>query len=463
MSPAAERESNMFLEFFEEAVQERIAPLNPAAVGITIPSPFHLPATLTLLQVIRRKLRDVKTILGGPIIESTCEPAFYEIWLKYADVLVRGEGEPALFPLLESFQSHADLKKVPNIIYLKNGEVRESRRTEILNINTLPPPRYDDIDGRDYLSPETFFSITTSRGCYWHRCAFCSRTPVRDRFRERPVENVMEDIEFLMKQYSAGTFFLTDEVTSPSMLRKLSHNILGSGWDISWSTQTRCEQIPSRKEAGEMRRSGCLHLILGIESHSSRILKRMNKGFDVPAIEKMIDVLQGAGIGVHTYAIVGFPGETREESVDTLMFLLQQNRKLGKEGFTFQVSPYVAIAGSSVTENPEKFGIKELELQSANLYGYRTESGYDQAGAVDLINRTFRKEMDLAGRFSRIYKAPCFAHKLLFLRRYPPLSRHSQGNRIMRFSSIALAKQDLADRFFPGNFLLVRETPFEWF
>ncbi len=461
ISPVPEKDMNMFAAFFEQAVRERIAPLGPAAIGITAPSPFHLPAALTLSGVIRRELPHVKIILGGPVVTSACDEVFYEKWLEFAHVLVHGEGEPALLPLLEALQSHGDLKKVPNIIYRKKGRVRKNNLGSTVDVSTLPPPLYDDIEARDYLSPEPFFSVTTSRGCTWRRCAFCCRTSHGRRFRQRRTDSVMADIAFLAQRYGARNLFFTDEVTSPSMLKKLSAAILEAGWNMRWSTQARCDPAPSPAEAGKMLKSGCLHLILGIESIVPRTLKRMDKGFGADAVVRMIDRLQATGIGVHAYAMVGFPGEERGEAAKTLHYLLRMNRRWGEEGFTFQASPFVAMAGSRATDDPETFRLEDLEVMLANVYAYRPAQGLDQAGAMEIISEIFGNKTDLASRGSRLYKTPCFAHKLLFLDRYPPGSVLLPRNRT-RFSPAALVKQELLSRLSPAA-LLVSESAFEWY
>ena len=84
------------------------------------------------------------------------------------------------------------------------GRLQPMYRAEQLHdLNHLPLPRYDLLDLRPYGLIKTF-AVQATRGCPM-KCSFCSeRIYMGDRFRFRPVADVVEEIRHLP---SGNVFF----------------------------------------------------------------------------------------------------------------------------------------------------------------------------------------------------------------------------------------------------------------
>jgi len=69
---------------------------------------------------------------------------------------------------------------------------------------------------------------------------------------------------------------------------------------------------------GLARRAGCYRVYLGLESGSPTTLAAMRKGFTVEAVRAGVAAARGAGMEVHGYFMLGFPGEPEEAMQQTI-------------------------------------------------------------------------------------------------------------------------------------------------
>ena len=80
--------------------------------------------------------------------------------------------------------------------------------------------------------------------------------------------------------------------------------------------------------------SGCYQLTLACESGVQRVLdKVINKRLPLETIKPAIESAKKAGLLVHTFWIIGYPGETYDEIQQTIDFAMNS----GADSFTFSV------------------------------------------------------------------------------------------------------------------------------
>ena len=82
----------------------------------------------------------------------------------------------------------------------------------------------------------------------------------------------------------------------------------------------------------------CKHLHLPIQAGSNRILRKMNRKYSREVYMELVEKLRSAmpGIALTTDIIVGFPGETEEDFLETLSAVEQVRYD---SAFTFVYSP----------------------------------------------------------------------------------------------------------------------------
>ena len=103
----------------------------------------------------------------------------------------------------------------------------------------------------------------------------------------------------------------------------------------------------------DAKHSGCKYLHVGYESGNERVLKLMDKATTTEVITRSLQLSAKAGIWNHAMGFFGFPGETREEALDSINFLAKNKDIVHSVGFgTFDLSRHTPVA-----KNPERWGV----------------------------------------------------------------------------------------------------------
>lgn len=189
---------------------------------------------------------------------------------------------------------------------------------EMPPLEGLPVPRYDLLDSSilnpgwrtgplraAMLAPPWHF-VQTARGCA-HACEYCSVTAFTGRkYRTRPIADVVEEI----RRIGARTVFFADDdiFASSTRSRELFEALIPL--KIRWLGQA-CVTAGRDQEALRLaKRSGCVLLLLGIESLSRRDLDSVGKKHNiVEDYEANLARFRAAGILLHVNMMFGFGPE----------------------------------------------------------------------------------------------------------------------------------------------------------
>jgi radical SAM superfamily enzyme YgiQ (UPF0313 family) len=249
----------------------------------------------------RFRERGVPVIMGGPHTYFYAEEA-----AAHCDGVGIGEGEK-LWPLMLEDAKRGRLKKF-------------YRGDKLPNLDHLPFPRYDLLNLRKYGFIKTF-AIQSSRGCPF-QCEFCSeRFYLGQSYRYRSVQDVVEEI----KASKAKNLLFADS----NFAGKLAHTMevmealipLKVRWSALWSSYL-CND---REFMDLAKRSGLLHVNIGIESLDRETLLGMNKRFNkVKQYEEMLHNLRKRGISYSLNFIFGWDTEGKDVFDSTLTFLKNQ-------------------------------------------------------------------------------------------------------------------------------------------
>ncbi len=285
------------ITLLDEQLQEIDFACRPDVVALTTWT-LHSVRAYDIAREFRR--RGVPVILGGPHAWFNPEEA-----AEHCDAVGIGEGEPIWGQMLED---------------ARHGRLRKFYRAPVVeDLSGLPRPRYDLLDLRKYGLFCTF-TVMSSRGCPFH-CDYCSeRLYLGGKYRCRPVPEVIEEIKACpSKQILFGDSNFGGK-RSRAMELMEAMIPLKLRWSALWSAYL-CNDIEFLDLA---KRSGVLHVNLGIESIDAETLKGMKKGFNkVAQYAEMFRNLKQRGISYSLNFIFGWDTENPSVFRTTLDFLKQ--------------------------------------------------------------------------------------------------------------------------------------------
>lgn len=252
----------------------------------------------------RFKERGIPVIMGGPHIYFHAEEA-----LKHCDAVCIGEAEYVWKEMLEDCAA---------------GRLKRIYRAEKFHdMKGLPFPRYELVRNKIRYGLIKTYSVQTSRGCPF-RCEFCSeRYYLGTTYRYRPVEEVVEEIKRI-KRIGARYIFFADS----NFAGKVSHTMelieALIPLKIRWSTLWSVNLCKNDKLMDLAKRSGLLHVNIGIESIDRETLKAMNKRQNKASeYKEILQKLRKRGISYSLNFIFGWDTETPDIFDSTLQFLME--------------------------------------------------------------------------------------------------------------------------------------------
>lgn len=241
---------------------------------------------------------------GIPVIMGGVHPSFMpDEALQHADAVLIGEAELVMHKVLDD---------------LEDGTLKGTYKAERLHSMTdMPVPRYDLIKPKRYIN-RTF--IQTSRGCH-HACTFCAEQLMYGlRFRYRPVDEVMREIEVAGQKNVAlndADFFGTKD-RALEIMRALK------GRGLHWQAGVNSGAAFDDELLEAAAESGCNMLAIGFESLSRETLRRAHKYQNTPErYQALVEKLQSHGILVFGLFMFGFDQDEPSVFEETARFTIE--------------------------------------------------------------------------------------------------------------------------------------------
>lgn len=213
-----------------------------------------------------------------------------------------------------------NVHKLPELIEI-------TRQTNLPVIDISGDPRIDENLPIKHTN-DTKAWVTITYGCN-NYCSYCIVPYVRGKEISRRPDDILREIEALAndgfieinllgQNVNSYGKDLNTPVTFPELLRKV--NDVGGIQRIRFITSHPKDLSDELILAMRDCKKVCEHIHLPVQSGSNRILSKMNRKYTREHYSELIYKLRDAipNIAITTDIIVGFPGETEEDFLDTL-------------------------------------------------------------------------------------------------------------------------------------------------
>jgi radical SAM superfamily enzyme YgiQ (UPF0313 family) len=283
----------------------------------------------------------LKQFSSRPVIVGGPHPTFFPeiIENRNIDFICRGEGEYALLELLDALRSNpGNIPKIDNI-WSKNpsGEVcKTDVRPFIEDLDSIPPPDFDLYSKYKYLIPynRDMYSVITGRGCPYN-CDYCFNKTYKELYsgkgrylRRRSPGHVIAELLHARQAYGIRKVNFIDDsfFTFPAWLNEfagLYEREINLPFIINVeATQVRNDLVKTVKDMG------CICIRMGVETGNEHLRQTvLNKKITNRQIHEAAGHIKQHGISLTTYNILGLPGETVDNAIETYLF----NKEIGSD------------------------------------------------------------------------------------------------------------------------------------
>jgi radical SAM superfamily enzyme YgiQ (UPF0313 family) len=282
----------------------------PGVLGLSVPRDCIGPAMFAF-RLAKITFPSIKTVMGGSVFSDHLwkgTPNFESFLEKapYIDHIIIGEGQNLFLRLLRG-----QLPKSQRVFTL------EDINGECLGYSPLNVPNMMDFNiQRDY----PYLAAQASSGCPF-QCSFCNVKAFFGNFRKKDPHQVVEEMNALYKKYGLQLFFMNDALLNP-VIDELADAFINTGTALYWDGYLRVDKsVCIRENPLKWRRGGYYRARVGVESGSQHVLDLMHKNITPDQIQETLFNLANAGIKTTAYWVIGHPGETEEDFLQTLELL----------------------------------------------------------------------------------------------------------------------------------------------
>lgn len=305
-------------------VEKELLKRKPDLVALTALTPT-IGRALETAQVVKETLPDSIVVMGG------YHPTFNFIETledENVDIVIRGEGEYIMLNLVQALENQSSLHDVKGIVFEdKNSKeiVVNPEAPLIQDLDELPFPALNLLPMKKYrlLDMDTHMTtMITTRGCPM-QCSFCSSAAMHGKkIRERSIENIVDEIEYLKTNYDIDTIaFMDDTFTlKKRKVMAICDEILKRNIEIMWGCTSRVDTL-DEKLLKKMKEAGCITIFIGVESADQQQLDNMCKNTTIAKIENAFKIAHKLKIRTIASVALGMPGDTKEIMNKTVKFV----------------------------------------------------------------------------------------------------------------------------------------------
>jgi ribosomal peptide maturation radical SAM protein 1 len=379
----------------------RILETSPTLVGFTCMFDQTL-ASVAVARRLKEHRPDLQIALGGYALAGDPGTVVANAF-PWIDTIVMGDGEEEIVALARE-ASHSSRRK--NL--LTTSKVRTARNVDI---SRSPVPDYSDwFDDIEDLAEECSVRIRpkalpveSSRGCWWGQvkhCTFCGIDEETLKYRFKPAADTLAMLDTLRERHGDYLYRFSDYILPKAYYSDLLPQLAARPQKFRLHCEIKANHPPERVHL--LAQAGFVEFQPGIESFSTPVLQRMDKGVRAVDNASLLKAAYIDGLIVDYNVLYGLPGDEAAEYEDMLAFLPR----------IYHLSPPVARTQTVITrfaplqQNPERFGVARQSHHHCYdvLFSeqFLADRGFDYDRFAYYFERGFKYPQPLARLYSQL-------------------------------------------------------------
>jgi anaerobic magnesium-protoporphyrin IX monomethyl ester cyclase len=350
-----------------ETIAQRIGEWKPDVVVLEIPFSGWSKTAFEVAATVKKVGREIVVVLFGLHPSSRPEDCLTNVDV---DFVVVGEPENTVSELVDVLEhGKRDFSGIDGLGFRKSGKpVLTRKRAVIENLDSLPFPArhllpmdvYTKAVKQNPLRGEIhkpYTIIITSRGCPYN-CVFCSSCVVWGKqWRPRSAENVVDEIEQVIKTFGIRQVDFSDDnmTLDKQRMAEICDLIVERGLRFEWFTPNgiRADTL-DEPLLRKMKAAGCKKIRIAPESGVQRVVNEViKKNLDLKTVEEAVVLCKRVGIKVGCFFVIGLIGETKADIEETINFAYKL-KELGADTFIFSIA--MPLYGTAFYEQAKQKG-----------------------------------------------------------------------------------------------------------
>lgn len=351
-------------------VVKKATEASPLLIGIST-NAFTYQAASNYAREIKKNNPKVIIILGGP--QPTAIP---DLCLEHSDVdaVVCSEGEEVVYGIMRNLRDFPrSFKDILGIVYRDDGRiVWNPAAGRIIDLDKLPFPAYHLLPPLKYYHSRArkwpFMGIITSRGCPY-QCSFCSKDVFGDKVTFRSPENIVSEIELLVKYRGIRQIDILDDnfTLDRNRCEKICGLLIKRALKVSISLQSgvRVDNMDSQL-LYLLKKAGVFKIAFGIESGDEDVLKGIGKNINLKTALEAAQQARQMGMIVIGFFMIGLPYDTPKTLQKTIDFAKKMDPHIANFMITI---PFYKTPLYKLVEEKGKFLNDTKSGISSGFYG----------------------------------------------------------------------------------------------
>lgn len=322
-----------FDEVWQASLKEKIKNLNPDFIGLSCMFTMTHPSLVKVTSYVRQ-VSDIPVGIGGVHVTNDVNRVMRDVQAHFAFTY---EADLSFLRFLDVVEGKFPASELSQVV-IRDGN-------ELLRFDNRLQPTPEDIslmpafellpDASEYTQhgavgafnqfkrPKArLATVLANRGCR-AQCTFCSvRTFNGMGVRVKSAKVIVDEIAYLKEHHGIEHIMwldddlFYDERRTIGLFNELTRRNLGVTWDASNGVIAAAAKEEIVAAAAE---SGCIGLIIGMESGNPKILRDVKKPGTVDNFLRAAEILKRyPQIYSCVFLMLGFPGETLSMMYDTL-------------------------------------------------------------------------------------------------------------------------------------------------